>query len=250
MASARAPAALPQTTTVPNPNKGIVEVIRELAIDVIDKKVVKIIPEVAFLSPLLFIGGAALFSLMTLNASVGVLAGSSLAAMIVYTFINSAAGYFTSPSTGTSPAQTSAECKSSFTTMTPARFSSLIGGGLRSSFPSQSLYFIVFAISYIVMSMTFYSKEITELGERYSNKYYLSIIGGSIFIFLYALYLLVFKCDSILSLVGTTTIAILIGIAFSAINYSVFGKWSVNMLFIPELADRKGMDFVCATVKT
>lgn len=244
MASTASTTPTPGSLTYPSQS------FKDFILDFVDKKVFPIVPETAILSPVLLIGGAAIFSLITLNSSLAMLAFASLFAMGMYELIHKGAGYFTSPTFGAGASPASSEkCKSSFLTLTPSRFSALLDEGLRSSFPNQSLYFIVFAIFYTLMSMFFYGDEINALGEKFGNRFYLSVIGSSLFLLLFFLYLYLYQCDSFGVLLGSVVVGGLVGAVASVLNNQLFGKWAVNVLFLPELADRKGMDYVCATIK-
>ena len=141
-------------------------------------------------------------------------------------------------------------CHSYFKTLTPARFRFMMDQGLRTTFPNQALFFISFAASYCLQAMLFYSKELSELGPQFSNRPYLAIVGAGMFILLFAIYLLMFGCDSIFTIFFSILIGIAVGVLIGFQNNLLFGKESVNLLFIPTLADRKGMDYVCVSKTT
>lgn len=95
--------------------------------------------------------------------------------------------------------------------------------------------------------MYFFSKECSELGPQYSNRPYLAIVGASLFIVLYSMYLFAYGCDSLFSIFFTVLLAALVGYLLCYQNYLLFGKTSVNLLFIPPLARRSGLDYICVT---
>ena len=117
--------------------------------------------------------------------------------------------------------------------------------GLKTTFPNQPLYFIAFAASYCLQSMMFFSKEASELGPQYSNRPYLAMVGAGIFLALFSIYLLIYGCDSIFTIFFSIFVGALIGLLICYQNYLLFGKDGVNLMFIPPLARRTGMDYIC-----
>jgi hypothetical protein len=123
----------------------------------------------------------------------------------------------------------------------------MISQGLKTEFPNPALYYITFAASYCIQALYFFSKECSELGPQYSNRPYLAILGAALFIILYAMYLLAYGCDSLFSIFFTVLIAAAVGYLLCYQNYLLLGKPAVNLLFIPPLARRGGLDYICVT---
>ena len=138
------------------------------------------------------------------------------------------------------------QCRSYSQSLTPSRFSSLMEKGIKKTFPNQPLYFISFAAAYCIQSMLAYSKEASALGPQYSNRHYFALIGASLFIALYAIYLLSFGCDGVLTIALSVVIGLVVGFLISNQNSILFGKESVNLLFLPTLR-KSGQDFICVT---
>jgi hypothetical protein len=95
--------------------------------------------------------------------------------------------------------------------------------------------------------MYFFSQETSDLGPQYSNRPYLGILGAGMFIALYALYLAAYGCDSIFNLILTSVIGIIVGMLICYQNFLLLGKGGVDLLFIPPIARRAGMDYICVT---
>jgi len=226
----------------------------ELILIPIDKGVLAVVPEVGHLSPIILSIGTAFVALVTLNFPLMMLAGSTVEAYFAYNTLASISSYSITPLLGVADSQLPPDqrkaCKSFFQTLTPSRFDYLISKGLRNEFPNSPLYFICFAAAYCVQSMYFFSQECSELGPQYSNRPYLAIIASAMFIILYTIYLLAFSCDTAFNLVFTVVLGFLVGYLICYQNYLLFGKSAVDLLFIPSLARRTGMDYICVTTNS
>jgi hypothetical protein len=214
-----------------------------------DKSVIQTLPEIGHLSPVIIMLGTAFVSLVTLNYPLAIFAASSAEAFGLYSVIQMISGYAITPE-GARNTPPSKECKSFFQTLTPSRFDFFMKEGLRREFPNYPLYFICFAVAYCIQGMYFYSEECSELGPQYSNRPYLAIIAAGMFISLYSVYTLAYKCDSVLSLLFTIVIGLVIGNLISNQNKVLLGKQSVNLMFIPTLGRRSGMDYICVNTNT
>jgi hypothetical protein len=95
--------------------------------------------------------------------------------------------------------------------------------------------------------MFFLSEECSEFGPQYSNRPYLALISSGMFILLYLIYLLSYGCDSWLPLLFTILLGLFVGYFISTQNYLLFGKNSINLLFLPTLGRKSGMDYICVT---
>jgi hypothetical protein len=215
-----------------------------------DKQLLSIAPEIGHLAPVILTMGTALISLITLNYPLFIFAASSVEAHLLYNVAKLVSDYFVTPIIGISQPRGSAEetkCRSYFQAMTPSRFNWFMEQGVKTTFPNQPLYWISFASAYLIQGMKFFSQEASELGPQYSNRPYLAVLGASMFIALYAIYLMMYGCDGVFTILTTIAIGIVVGLLISNQNYLLFGKPSVNMMFIPPLATRTGMDYICVS---
>ena len=179
---------------------------------------------------------------------------SVVEASIVYLALSYFSDFATTPEYGV---MTSAEaenmrqeCNSYFSVLTPSRFKSFMDNGVKRKFPNYPIYYLVFGTVYCIQAMVFFSKECSELGPAYSNRPYTAIIGGLLFISLYFIYFLAYGCDSFFNILATTILAGLVAYIICHQNAALLGKGSVNLLFVPPLTQRKGMDYICVTTKT
>jgi hypothetical protein len=224
--------------------KSIFDNFREFVLIPIDKSLLLTVPEIGHLSPIVLIAGSLFMSVVTLNYPLAVFGLSCMEASLVYRLISPFADYIKTPSDGI---EQSAECKSYFQLLTTSRFKGLLENGIKTPFPNYSLYYIAFAVLYCIQGLLAFSNESSAMGSSYSSRPYLSIIGGTLFILLYGLYLFVYGCDGILSLLLTVFIGALVGYLISYQNISLLGKTSVDLLYIPPLINRSGMDYICVT---
>jgi len=243
-----APAPGPATQT---PQKSSWDLFVEFILIPVDKGVLTAVPEIGHLAPIILSIGTAFIALVTLNFPLMMLSGSTVEAYLLYTAFSSASAYTVTPLLGVIEGQLPPDqrkyCKSFFQTLTPSRFDYLMSKGLRAEFPNSPLYFICFAAAYCIQSMYFFSEECSELGPQYSNRPYLAIIASAMFVLLYSIYLLAFSCDSGFALAFTIVLGLLVGYLICYQNYLLFGKSAVGLLFIPSLARRSGMDYICVT---
>ena len=212
----------------------------------LDISLVKIMPEIGHLAPIILTAGSLFFATITLNYPLAMLGLSSLEASAIYKFISIIAGYAETPFTADSE-EKSANCSSFFQTLTSSRFRFLVGKGIKSTFPNYPLFFITYMSAYCIESMRYFNTESAALGSQYSNRIYLAILSAAMFVILYALYLLIYGCDSLLNLFCSTILGALIGFLLCYQNATLFGKTSVDLLFIPSIVKRSGMDYICVS---
>ena len=254
---ASAAANIPQPPPAPAPSANAVNTSRapapqpmwqnfvEFLLVPIDKGILFSAPELGHLAPIILSMGAAFIALVTLNYPVFMFSASSIEAFFVYNALSTITTFGVTPSMLNGKGDKA--CKSYFQTMTPSRFEAIFSQGLRKEFPNSPLYFISFAAAYCIQSMYFFSQEASELGPQYSNRPYLAIIAAAMFISLYTIYLLSFSCETAFSLVITIVLGIFVGYFICYQNFLLFGKPAVDLLFIPSLARRSGMDYICVT---
>ena len=198
---------------------------------IVDPAVLLIAPEIGHLAPIIVTFGAAFFALISFNYPLAVFAASGAEAAIIYSFFSAVGDALSFP---TKQEEANKPCKSSFETMTPARFAVSLRG---QPYPNSPLYFLSFAAAYLIQSMASYSEELTALGPQYSSRPYIALIGAFMLITLYAAYLLAFKCDSLLTISTSILIGGFIGYLLSSQNYFLLGKQSISVLFVPPLVN-------------
>ena len=245
----------PSASAASPATKSLLEIIKsnfkQIAL-VFDKNIIETTAEIGHLSPVFLIFGSLFVSIITLNYPIFMLSASSAEAMLIYNLIYNTIGYAISPKFGlnTDGAEQSQTCGSYFKKITPSRFNYFISQGLRHEFPNQPLYFICFGAAYLIQSMVYMSEECSELGPQYSTRTYLAILTAVMFIVLYMIYLNAYGCDSLSYLLFTALIGSLVGYLISVQNFLIFGKSAVNVMFLPTLGRRSGMDYICVTTNT
>jgi hypothetical protein len=223
-------------------------VIKEYVLEPADS-IVKTVPEIGHLSPIILTFGTLFVALVTLNYPLLILGLSSSEAYLIHNTISSISNLATTSFSGLQDKPLQEGCRSFFQGLSPSRFEYFMKKGLVKEFPNTPLYFISFLASYCIQSMYFFSKECSELGPSYSNRIYLAILSAGMFLTLYTLYLVINGCDNFMSLVATILIGFVVGYLICYQNYYLLGKTSVSLLFIPVLGKRSGMDYVCVKTK-
>lgn len=215
---------------------------------------IRLFAELGHLSPIMLAGGSLFMSAVTVNYPLFIFSMSVVEASLFYLAITYLSNFATTPEYGV---MTSAEvenmkkeCSSYFSILTPSRFKSMMENGVKRAFPNYPIYYLVFGTVYCIQSMIFFSKECSELGPAYSNRPYTAILGGILFISLYFIYFLAYGCDTFFNILATTILAGLVAYVICNQNAALLGKQSVDLLFIPPLTQRKGMDYICVTTKT
>ena len=233
-AAAAVPAVAPEPVAAPARAKG--SPLAEFATTVLTAGA-----ELGHLAPVIFTFGTAFFAVITYNYPLAVFAASGVEASILHTLLVMAANANARPEDiNTSSLK---ECKSSFQINSPATFASLLHPN--TTFPSSQLYFLSFAASYIIQSMSFLSDELTALGSQYADRMYIAILSAFMLIGLYSAYLLAYGCDSFISIILSIFIGAFVGYLICSQNYLLLGKPAISTLFIPPLLPTKNMEFLC-----
>lgn len=241
--------------TTPKDNRSLALILTEFILVPLDASMFKILPEIGHLAPIILTAGALFMSTISFSFPLFMFGMSSIEAGVFYKMIAAFSDFVVTPRFGTMTHasernKTEGACGSYFQSMTPSRFTLLLGNGLKKEFPNYPLYFITFASTYCIQGLLYFSNECTQLGPKYSNRPYLALMGAAMFITLYTLFLFVYSCESnLLSLLSTIVLAALVGYLISYQNFSLFGKQSVNLLFIPEIKKRSGMDYICVSTE-
>lgn len=230
----------------PKEEPSFYEIIKKIILFPFDKMIINTLPELGHLAPVIFTVGTAFISLISLNYPLGIFAASGVEALFISSALQTVSSFLFKPSLDVfNP--TGNVCKSYFQSITPSRFRYLLGTGVRNEFPNLPIFFLAFACAYSIQSMFYYSEEISNLGPQYSSRPYLAIIASALILFIYSAYLLVYSCDTLFSILFSVLLGGLVGFLITTQNNLLFGKESVNLLFIPTLARRTGMDYICVT---
>lgn len=224
------------------------EMFKEYILIPLDVELLKMGPEIGHLAPLIFTGAALFLSIVTLNKPLAYFAASSAEAGLFYKLINSLSAFIATPVDATVN-ESPGTCKSYYQTLTSSRFKWILGNGAIPAFPNPPLYYLSFAAAYLINGMLAFSEEASNMGPQYSNRPYMAILGSTLFLVLYMLYMYIYGCSSFTSLLFTIVLGGLVGFLISYQNIALFDKTSVGVLFIPPLVKRSGMDYICVTTQ-
>jgi hypothetical protein len=240
---APAPAPAPSNAEPPKGAYGgiiaFLKQLRDIFSKFIDTNLLAIAPELGHLAPIIFTFGTAFFALISFNYPLAVFAASGAEASILYSVFTAVGDALAVP---TEQPASKEGCTSKFEVLTPARFAFSLRG---QTFPNSPLYFLSFAASYLITSMSSYTEELTAMGPQYSSRPFIALIGAAMLIVLYAAYVLAKGCDSLLSVGVSILIGIFVGYMISSQNLLLLGKPSISVLFIPPLVDKENMDYLC-----
>lgn len=203
--------------------------------------------EFANFSPAIFTLGSLYISIVTLNFPIFLFSLASGEALLVQRLLSGISNYLqTSDSLG-GDKEKGAQCKSVYEGSVATKFKYLLQNGVGQPFPNSPLYFIAFASAYCIQSMILFAEECSQRGPSYSSRPYVAYIMTSLTLILFALYNLIYNCDSMTGIMLSIAIGLLVGFMACYQNLMLFGKPGVDMLFIPPLLRRSGMDYICVS---
>lgn len=205
--------------------------------------------EVSHFTPVIFTFGSLFLSVITLNYPIFLFALASGEALLLLNGLKAVSEYFATADSikESSDLGKNPKCKSSYQGSEATKFKYLLDNGLSRNIPNSPLYFITFAATYCIQSMYIFSKECYERGAAYSSRPYLAYLSAGMSIILFSIYLLIYSCDTPLGITLSIVAGVLVGLILCNQNLFFFGKAGVDMLFIPPLISRKGMDYICVS---
>jgi len=202
--------------------------------------------ELSFFSPVVFTLGSLFVAFITLNYPVFLFSVASGEALLLQNVLKGVSNYLITADS-IKPKPDSAKCRSTYEGSTPTKFKYLLDNGIGATFPNSALYFLAFATTYCFQAMALFSTEVYERGASVSTRPYLGLISSCLCVLLFSIYTLVYGCDSPLGIIFSVFAGALIGFVLCYQNYFLFGKAGVDMLFIPPLVSRSGMDYICVS---
>lgn len=179
-----------------------------------------------------------LMAILTTSLSFGILFGSLLESIVFFHLLHKGFSYFDlSFLKQTSRAYQSA-CRTGFMSPTLSDLSLFGTNQNFNALPSAPIYILSVAIGYIYTAISNQKKELDALGPMYSSRFYISILGMSLFLFLIACYRMYNECDSLPVIILTIPIGLIIGTMLVFQNNAFFGPDSTNLTAIPLLRNR------------
>lgn len=205
--------------------------------------------ELSFFSPAIFTLGSLFISFITLNYPVFLFSVASGEALLIQNGLKGVASYLDTAES-VQDAKTlgkSEKCKSRYEGSESTKFKYLLDTGVSVSFPNSSLYFVSFASAYCIQSMLLFTRECADRGSSYSVRPYLGVGSACMCIILFSLFILLNSCDTPMGVILSVLAGLLVGFTLCYQNFLLFGKAGVDMLFIPPLITRSGMDYICVS---
>jgi hypothetical protein len=205
--------------------------------------------EVALFAPVIFTLGSFFISIFTLNYPIFLFAVASGEAMLIQKMLHGVSDYLVTSESihELKEIGKGSKCKSIYEGSEATKFKYLLEDGVSPTFPNSALYFLSFASAYCIQSMSFFTKEAYERGKSYSVRPYVGYISASLCIILFSIYCLIYSCDTPFGIVLSVLIGLLIGFTLCYQNFLLFGKKGIDMLFIPPILTRTGMDYICVS---
>jgi len=130
----------------------------------------------------------------------------------------------------------SSKCSTGFRSPTLETIS-LFTGRTGASMPSAPIFLLSTLSSYLYNSLSSLIPELEALGPYYVSRFYMSVIGLCIFLGIFSMFRLFAKCDSLGNVIVSILSGIFLGTLLVLQNHNIFGKYSVNLLGVPLLAN-------------
>ena len=129
-------------------------------------------------------------------------------------------------------------CRSGFTdTATPLALA-MFKPNQQNEFPSEQMYVLSVAASYLFSSLNVLSDELQGLGPAYASRYYVSVICLLALISIFMAFRISSGCETFGTIMATIPIGLLIGYALVQQNTRLISKDSVNLIGVPLLVNK------------
>jgi hypothetical protein len=176
-----------------------------------------------------------LFSLVTLSIPYGTFFLALLESVGIFSILDSFNIVEPRASTGAiDPKDRSDKCTSGYRNKFMEIFSML--GKNRSLSPS--LYILSVATAYIVTTLFSLKTELETFGKNFVTRFYYSIIGLPLFVLMFILFNMAYRCFSFPSIIMSVILGIVTGILLCALHLNIFGKEAINIIGIPLLYEK------------
>lgn len=140
-------------------------------------------------------------------------------------------------------------CQSGFLYPNMMRISLIETVGVPSMFPSPSVFFITSTLTYMLMAMQNFGREIKSLSNDLSIRTNIATVLSTLFILFMLMFRYTYGCESF----GTLLLSVVLGLIFGALlvyqNIGLFGRDGINILNLPMIlssAERGKPMYVCA----
>lgn len=179
-----------------------------------------------------------LLAVITTSLSFGVLFGSFLESILFFHLLRKGFSYFDTSFLSQGAKAFSNACRTGFSTPTLSDLSLFGVNQTYNALPSAPIYILSVAIGYIYTAISKQKKELDALGPMYSSRFYVSVLGMALFLFLISAYRMWAECDTLPVIILSIVIGLLIGSILVLQNLAFFGPDSTNLTAIPLLRNR------------
>jgi hypothetical protein len=197
----------------------------------VNESLVPVMIETLRLLPDSVVLGTALYSIISLCKSYGILLLTMIELMLIQRFTASVIG-------GIAPigAQHDAlhmSCQPGMGFSNNMRISLLETIGKPSYFPSPTMFFLAGISSYMIGSVKQFEREIKVLGGDLTTRTTISIVLSAALTFVMLIFRYSFGCESFETLLMSLIFGLIAGIVIVYQNKSIFGRDSLNILNLP-----------------
>jgi len=195
--------------------------------------------------------GTSVFALFTQSFPLGILVLAMLEFTLLHRIFAGTASYIQS---GNQESPKDYKCLPGI----PSPYQISIIGKLISQyiFPSGPIMFVAAVISYTIGSILNFNQELKELSQQepqWNTRIPVSITFCCLLLIFYMLWRYNTECDSAINILASAILGLIVGGIVYLIHVFLFGRFAINFLGIPILADRAAEGrplYVCAKTKT
>lgn len=209
---------------------------------VVGRELIRMLPDSLLL-------GSGFFALVTLSFSYAIFFVSMLGGLGAFHGIRVTNNYLNIFNVVPNEKSLGPACRTGLTTITSASLS-LFANMIRPTFPSAPLFMMGLASTYVILSLNVMSKELETMGKEYTTRYYITLFLLPLLTLFVAGYRIFFSCDSPGNVVISTVLGAIVAMLLVALNTSIFGESSMNLIGVPLLRQRTATGeklYVCPT---
>ncbi len=206
--------------------------------DAIKASLMEIATETMRIFPDSIIVGSAVFALFLQSFPYFIFFMSMLEAKLAFSILSYTFSYLNIAPGIALPKSYTNTCRGGFTdTATPLGLS-MFKPNQQNEFPSEQIYMLSTASSYIFSSLNALGEELQLLGPQFSSRYYASVILLLFLIFVFAAFRISNACETFGTVMMTIPIGLLAGYALVQQNTRLISRNSVNMIGVPLLVNK------------
>lgn len=206
--------------------------------DAIKADIMGVAKELMRIFPDSIIVGSGVFALFLQSFPYFVFFASMLEAKLLFSILAFTFSYLNIAPGIALPKSYSRECRSGFTDVATPLALSMFKPNQQNEFPSEQIYMLSTAGSYIFSSLNALGEELQMLGPQFSSRYYASVILLVFLMFGFAVFRISCSCETFGTVMMTIPIGLIVGYALVQQNTRLISRNSVNMIGVPLLASK------------